>query len=160
MILIDNDSESEFEQEESELEQEEIVEAKEIRDKKFLSDTVCEFISYAVGCMFGRYSLDVEGLVYAGGEWKNSKYKTFIPDSDNIIPICDDEYFNDDITCRFIDFVKTVYGEDTLDNNLKFIAEALDGNGTPKEIIRNYFLSEFFDNHCTMYTSRGAGKRQ
>jgi hypothetical protein len=68
-------------------------------------------ISYAVGCMFGRYSLDVDGLVYAGGEWDGSKYTTFVPDRDNVLPICDDEYFDDDIAGRFVDFVKTLYGE-------------------------------------------------
>ena len=68
-----------------------------------MRDEIVSLISYAVGCMFGRYSLDVDGLAYAGGEWDASKYKTIIPDSDNIIPICDDEYFDDDITGRFVE---------------------------------------------------------
>lgn len=116
-------------------------------------------ISYAVGCMFGRYSLDEDGLAYAGGEWNSSKYKTFIPDADNIISISDDEYFEDDIVGRFIEFVKVVYGEDTLDENLNFIASALGGKGKPKEVIRNYFLNEFYKDHCNTYQVIGSGKR-
>ena len=119
-----------------------------------LRDEIVSLISYAVGCMFGRYSLDVEGLAYAGGEWDASKYKTFPPDSDNIIPICDDEYFDDDITGRFVEFVRVVYGEDTLEENLKFVADALGGKGTPREVIRSYFLSEFYKDHCKTYQKR------
>ena len=119
-----------------------------------LRDEIGSLISYAVGCMFGRYSLDVEGLAYAGGEWDASKYKTFPPDSDNIIPICDDEYFDDDITGRFVEFVRVVYGEDTLEENLKFVADALGGKGTPREVIRSYFLSEFYKDHCKTYQKR------
>ncbi len=146
-------SENEFEPEE------EIVDAKEIRDQRFLRNTITEFISYAIGCMFGRYSLDVEGLAYAGGEWDETKYSSFISDKDNIIPICDDEYFDDDVTGRFIEFIKTVYDEKLLENNLNFIADALGGKGSSREIIRNYFINDFFKDHCNMYTSRGAGKR-
>lgn len=94
-----------------------------------MHDEIVSLVSYAVGCMFGRYSLDVDGLAYAGGEWDASKYKTFQPDPDNIIPICDDEYFDDDITGRFIEFVRVVYGADTLEENLKFVADALGGKG-------------------------------
>jgi hypothetical protein len=108
-------------------------------------------ISYAVGCMLGRYSIDKTGLVYAGGEWDTSKYRLFPVDKDNIIPICDDEYFEDDVTGMFVKFVETVYGKDTLDENLRFIADALGGKGTPKEVIRNYFLNDFFADHCKMY---------
>jgi hypothetical protein len=111
-------------------------------------------ISYAVGCMFGRYSLDVEGLAYAGGEWDASKYTTFEPDKDNIIPICDDEYFQDDIVGRFVKFVEVVYGKETLDENLKFIADALGGKGQPKDVIRKYFLNDFYADHCKMYQKR------
>ncbi|MGI6548410.1 MAG: BREX-1 system adenine-specific DNA-methyltransferase PglX [Syntrophomonadales bacterium] len=111
-------------------------------------------ISYAVGCMFGRYSLDVEGLAYAGGVWDAGKYKTFPADKDNILPICDDEYFDDDIVGRFVDFIKTVYGPDTLEENLKFIADALGGKGTPREVIRKYFLSDFYKDHCKIYQKR------
>lgn len=124
-----------------------------IRKADLVSD-VKSFISYAVGCMFGRYSLDVEGLVYAGGEWDNSKYTSFIPDKDNIIPICDDEYFDDDIVGRFVKFVEIVYGKDTLEENLSFIADALGGKGTSKEVIRYYFLNEFYKDHCKIYQKR------
>ncbi len=102
------------------------VEDKDVTVRKAdLGRDIRSFISYAVGCMFGRYSLDADGLVYAGGEWDNSKYSSFAADKDNIIPICDDEYFEDDIVGLFVEFVKTVYGVDTLDENLKFIADAL-----------------------------------
>lgn len=117
-------------------------------------DMIVSLISYAVGCMFGRYSLDVEGLAFAGGAWDDSKYKTFIPDEDNIIPICDDEYFEDDIIGRFIEFVKVAYGAETLEENLKYIAAALEGKGTPREIIREYFLKEFYKNHVKEYQKR------
>ena len=117
-------------------------------------DAIKSFISYAVGCMFGRYSLDIEGLVYAGGEWDSENYKTFVPDKDNILPICDDEYFDDDILGRFVEFVRVVYGTDTLEENLKFIADALGGKGTPREVIRNYFLNEFYKDHCKTYQKR------
>lgn len=117
-------------------------------------DEVTSFISYAVGCIFGRYSLDVDGLAYAGGNWDNSKYTTFAADKDSIIPISDDEYFNDDIVNRLVNFVKVVYGEDTLQENLKFIADALGGKGHPKEVIRNYFLNKFYKEHCKTYQKR------
>lgn len=119
-----------------------------------MRDEIVSLISYAVGCMFGRYSLDVDGLAYAGGEWDASKYKTIIPDSDNIIPICDDEYFDDDITGRFVEFVRKVYGDDTLEENLKFVADALGGKGTPREVIRSYFLNDFYSDHCKTYQKR------
>ena len=131
------------------------VEDKDVTVRKAdLGRDVRSFISYAVGCMFGRYSLDVDGLAYAGGEWDNSKYASFAADKDNIIPICDDEYFEDDIVGLFVEFVKTVYGADTLDENLKFIADALGGKGQPKDVIRNYFLSDFYSDHCKIYQKR------
>lgn len=111
-------------------------------------------ISYAVGCMFGRYSLDVEGLAHAGGEWNDSKYITYSVDKDNIIPVCDDEYFDDDIVGLFVKFVEVVYGKETLDENLNFIADALGGKDQPREIIRNYFLTDFFKDHCKIYQKR------
>ena len=161
-------------------------------------DVVVSLISYAVGCMFGRYSLDVEGLVYAGGNFDakycrwvgyfgdkvdesvdengqligggwagSSQYKydgvrkdgkwvaaSFPPDTDNIIPICDDEYFEDDMVGRFVKFIETVYGSDTLEENLKFIADALGGKGRPREVIRSYFLNDFFADHCRTYQKR------
>ena len=119
-----------------------------------LRDEIVSLISYAVGCLFGRYSLDVEGLAYAGGEWDSSKYQTIIPDADNILPICDDDYFEDDLTGKFVDFVRVVYGEDTLEENLKFIADALGGKGTPREVIRSYFINDFFADHCKTYQKR------
>ena len=122
--------------------------------KADLGRDIRSFISYAVGCMFGRYSLDVDGLAYAGGEWDAGKYASFAADKDNIIPICDDEYFEDDIVGLFVEFVKNVYGADTLDENLKFIADALGGNGQPKDVIRNYFLSNFYSDHCKIYQKR------
>ena len=114
-----------------------------------------QFISYAVGCMFGRYSLDEEGLAFAGGEFDKNKYIKFIPDEDNCIPITDSEYFSDDIVTRFVEFVKTVYGEETLEENLKFISQALSNkNDAPKEIIREYFLKNFYEDHLKRYKKR------
>lgn len=127
--------------------------------KADLQREIKSLISYAVGCMFGRYSVDVEGLCYAGGEWDVSKYKTIIPDADNIIPICDDDYFDDDIVGKFVDFVRKVYGEETLEQNLRFVADALGGKGTSREVIRNYFLNDFFADHCSTYSVTGSGKR-
>ena len=116
-------------------------------------------ISFAIGCVFGRYSLDYPGIAYAGGEWDDTKYKTIIPDSDGIIPICDDEYFDDDIVCKFVDFIETVYGKESLEENLKYIADALGGNGSAREIIRSYFLNDFFADHCASYSITGSGRR-
>ena len=131
------------------------VEDKDVTVRKAdLGRDIRFFISYAVGCMFGRYSLDADGLAYAGGEWDASKYASFAADKDNIIPICDDEYFEDDIVGLFVKFVKTVYGADTLDENLKFIADALGGKVQPKDVIRNYFLNDFYKDHCKIYQKR------
>ena len=150
------------------------VEDKDVTVRKAdLGRDIRSFISYAVGCMFGRYSPYKEGLFYAGGEWDYNAYEDaawitkgkpevlefykqthFMPDEDNIIPICDDEYFTDDIVGRFVEFVAEVYGEDTLDENLKFIADALGGNGQPKDIIRNYFMNDFYKDHCKIYQKR------
>lgn len=122
--------------------------------KADLQRDIKSLLSYAVGCMFGRYSLDIEGLVYAGGEWDASKYQKFPADEDNIIPICDDEYFEDDIVDRLIEFVKVVYGERSLEENLQFIADALGGKGSSREVIRNYFRNDFFKDHCKIYQKR------
>lgn len=112
-------------------------------------------ISYAVGCMFGRYSLYKEGLAYAGGNMDMNNYKYFIPDADNVIPVTDEEYFDDDIVTRFVEFVRQVYGESTLEENLRFIAESLPNKGdTPKEVIRSYFLNDFYKDHCKTYQKR------
>ena len=136
------------------------VEDKDITVRKAdLTRDIKSLISYVVGCMFGRYSLNTQGLAYAGGKFDNSKYKTYLPDKDNIISICDEEYFEDDIVSRFVEFIKVVYGEDTLEENLKFIANALDGNGNSREVLRNYFLNDFFKDHCNTYQVTGSGKR-
>ncbi len=120
-----------------------------------LHDEIVSLVSYAVGCMFGRYSLDEDGLAYAGGEWDESKYKTFIPDADNCIPITDEEYFEDDIVGLFCAWLKKVYGEDTLEENLDFIANALGNKGkTSREVIRNYFLTDFIKDHIKTYQKR------
>ena len=132
------------------------VEDKDVTVRKAdLGRDIRSLISYAVGCMFGRYSLNKEGLIYAGGKWDSSKYSTFLPDSDNCIPITDEEYFNDDIVARFVEFVKTVYGADTLEENLDFIAKALENKGdTSREVIRNYFLKDFYADHLKVYQKR------
>ena len=150
------------------------VEDKDVTVRKAdLGRDIRSFISYAVGCMFGRYSIYRDGLVYAGGKWNYNTYEDaawlcdgksdaiefykqthFMPDEDNIIPICDDEYFTDDIVGRFVEFVEAVYGTDNLDENLKFIADALGGKGQPKDVIRNYFLSDFYSDHCKIYQKR------
>ena len=131
------------------------VEDKDVTVRKAdLGRDIRSLISYAVGCMFGRYSLDKPGLAYAGGEWDASKYSTIIPDKDNIIPICDDDYFDDDITGRFVKWVETVYGSETLEENLKFIADALGGKGTPREVIRSYFINDFYADHLKIYQKR------
>ena len=120
-----------------------------------LQREIRSLLSYAVGCLFGRYSLDVDGLCYAGGEWDAGKYKTIIPVKDNVLPICDDDYLESDLTGKIVDFVKTVYGEDTLEENLKFIADALGTKGaTPREVIRNYLLTGFYADHCKIYQKR------
>lgn len=180
------------------------VEDKDVTVRKAdLVREVKSFISYSVGCMFGRYSLDKEGLVFAGGNfdeifWKyrgqaalnidgslpiggayagislaklhyaslrdNSDFLKatslkYEPDVDDIIPICDEEYFEDDIVTRFVEFVRVVYGTDTLEDNLSFIANALGGKGAPRDVLRNYFLNDFFKDHCNTYQVTGSGKR-
>lgn len=117
---------------------------------------VKSLISYAVGCMFGRYSLDKPGLVYAGGEWDAGNYQTFAADKDAIIPISDNEYFNDDIVARFVEFIRTAFGADekTLEENLNFIATALGGNGSARDVIRAYFNNGFYADHCKTYQKR------
>ena len=137
------------------------VEDKDVTVRKAdLQREIKSLISYAVGCMFGRYSLDVDGLAYAGGVWDSSQYVTFQPDKDGILPITDDEYFEDDIVALFVKFIETVYGKDTLEENLKFIATALTANSqrltakSPREVIRNYFINDFFADHCKIYQKR------
>ncbi|PNV62532.1 restriction endonuclease [Clostridium sp. chh4-2] len=123
--------------------------------KADLTRDIKSLISYAVGCMFGRYSLDTDGLAYAGGEWNDEKYRTFIPDTDNIIPITDEEYFPDDIVGLFCGWLKKVYGEDSLEENLDYIAHALGNKGnSSREVIRNYFLGDFIKDHNKIYQKR------
>ena len=150
------------------------VEDKDVTVRKAdLGRDIRSFISYAVGCMFGRYSIYKEGLIYAGGKWSYNDYENmawiaeekpeilsfyskthFFPDQDNIIPICDDEYFADDIVHKFIEFVSVVYGTENLHENIKFIADALGGKGQPQDVIRNYFLNDFYQDHCKIYQKR------
>ena len=132
------------------------VENKDVTVRKAdLGRDIRSLISYAVGCMFGRYSLDVDGLAYAGGEWDASKYSTFLPDADGILPITDEEYLEDDIVTLLCVWLKKVYGADTLEENLDFIAKALGNKGaTSREVIRNYFLKDFFTDHCKIYQKR------
>lgn len=133
---------------------------KYVRTKR---DEITSLISYAVGCMFGRYSLDVDGLVLAdqGDTVENYLRKmpdpasvSFMPDADNVIPITDEEYFEDDIVGRFVEFMRVAYGAETLEENLRFVADALGGKGTSRDVIRSYFLKEFFKDHCQTYKKR------
>ena len=150
------------------------VEDKDITVRKAdLLREIKSLISYAVGCMFGRYSIYEDGLIYAGGEFDfnsyiNKAYEAqnrpdvkefygnihFTPDQDNIIPICDDEYFADDIVGKFIDFIEIVYGSETLEENLRFIANALGGKGLSRDVIRDYFLNGFYADHLKVYQKR------
>lgn len=121
---------------------------------------IIELISYAVGCILGRYSIHSNGVAYAGGEWNVDKYKELLPDIDNIVPITDENYFNDDLTALFFKWTKYVYGENFFEKNIMFIADALDTKGeTYNEKIRNYFLNNFYSNHCIEYSITGSGKR-
>lgn len=133
---------------------------KYVRTKR---DEITSLISYAVGCMFGRYSLDVDGLVLAdqGDTVEDYLQKmpdpasvSFMPDADNVIPITDEEYFEDDIVGRFVEFMRVAYGAETLEENLRFVADALGGKGTSRDVIRSYFLKEFFKDHCQTYKKR------
>lgn len=133
------------------------VEDKDVTVRKAdLSRDIRSLLSYAVGCILGRYSLDKPGLAYAGGEWDAGKYSRFQPVTDNVIPLCDEEYFGeDDLVNRVVDFIKEVFGAASLEENLAFIAKALGNKGnTSREIIRNYFLKDFFADHCKIYQKR------
>ncbi|MDO4439436.1 MAG: BREX-1 system adenine-specific DNA-methyltransferase PglX [Eubacteriales bacterium] len=132
------------------------VEDKDVTVRKAdLQRDIKSLISYAVGCMLGRYSLDCVGLAFAGGDWDETKYKSFIPDQDNCIPITDEEYFEDDIVGRFVNFMRIAFGEDDLEVNLNFVAKALGNKGkTSREVIRNYFLNDFIKDHIKTYQKR------
>ena len=131
------------------------VEEKDVTVRRAdLGRDIRSLISYAVGCMFGRYDLGRPGLAYAGGEWDAERYSLFPADKDNVIPVCDDEYFKDDIVGRFVEFVRVVFGDETLEENLKYIADALGGKGQPKDVIRNYFMNGFYSDHLKLYQKR------
>ena len=115
---------------------------------------VRSFLSYVVGCMFGRYSLGTPGLIYAGGEWDSAKYQNFQPNKNEIIPISDAEYFDDDIISRLIEFLTAAFGQETLEENLRLIAEAVGRRGAPREAIRSYFINDFFSEHVKTYQKR------
>lgn len=156
--------------------------------KTNLRNDICALLSYAVGCMFGRYSLKKEGLMFAGGKMEDiyqfhsgkldssssldglfpmdGKSYYYLEEDDylingsNIIPITDEEYLEDDIVSLLCTWLKKAYGQDTLEENLDFIASVLDNKGnTSREVIRNYFLKDFFKDHCTTYSVTGSGKR-
>lgn len=131
------------------------IDDKEVTVRKAdLSRDIRSLISYAVGCMLGRYSLDKPGVIFSGGIWDASQYITYHADHDGILPITDDEYFSDDIVSLFVDWVKAVYGEFTLEENLAFIANAINVNGAPRDVIRNYFLNDFYKDHLKIYQKR------
>lgn len=118
-------------------------------------DVMKSLLSYAVGCLFGRYSLDTPGLAYAGGEWDASKYQTFIPDDDNVVPITDEEYFDDDLPSFICAWLKKAFGRENFEANLEFLTDALGTRGaTSKEKLRNYFLKNFYKDHCKTYQKR------
>ena len=165
------------------------VEDKDVTVRKAdLQRDIKSLLSYAVGCMFGRYSTYKEGLLFAGEPYSLQAFvdklndrpgtisadelerayrnegvvvdEMFFPDADNVIPITDEEYLDDDIVSRLCDWLKVVYGADTLEANLDYIAKALGNKGsTSREIIRNYFLNDFFKDHCQTYSVTGSGKR-
>ena len=165
------------------------VEDKDVTVRKAdLQRDIKSLLSYAVGCMFGRYSTYKDGLLFAGEPYSLQAFvdkmndrpgtisdeelerayrnegvvvdEMFFPDADNVIPITDEEYLDDDIVSRLCDWLKVVYGADTLEANLDYIAKALGNKGsTSREIIRNYFLNDFFKDHCQTYSVTGSGKR-
>lgn len=130
---------------------------KYVRTKR---DEIVSLISYAVGCMFGRYSLDKDGLVLANQGDTLADYlaqvpsPTYMPDDDNVLPITDDEYFDDDIVGNLVQWVRATYGEETLEENLRFMADALGGKGSAREVIRDYFVKEFYKDYCKTYKKR------
>ncbi|MCH3902415.1 MAG: BREX-1 system adenine-specific DNA-methyltransferase PglX [Limosilactobacillus oris] len=118
-------------------------------------DVMKSLLSYAVGCLFGRYSLDMPGLAYAGGEWDAGKYQTFIPDNDNVVPITDEEYFDDDLSSFICAWLKKAFGRENFEANLEFLTDALGTRGTTsREKLRNYFLKNFYKDHCKTYQKR------
>jgi len=126
---------------------------------RFRLDSIKELISYSIGCMMGRYSLDEPGLIYAHSDnegFDSSKYKSFPADDDGIIPVMDMGWFSDDASNRFIEFLKVVWLEGTLENNLQFMAESLGKKKgeTPIETIRRYISNDFYKDHLKTYKKR------
>lgn len=118
-------------------------------------DVMKSLLSYAVGCLFGRYSLDTPGLAYAGGKWDADTYQTFIPDNDNVVPITDEEYFDDDLSSFICAWLKKAFGRENFEANLEFLTDALGTRGTTsREKLRNYFLKNFYKDHCKTYQKR------
>ena len=133
------------------------VEDKDVTVRKAdLQRDVKSLLSYAVGCLFGRYAPETDGLMYAGGVWDESRYHLIHPVKDNVLPLCDEEYFGEnDLVNRVVEFIKEVFGASSLEDNLAFIAKALGNKGnTSREIIRNYFLKDFYADHCKIYQKR------
>ena len=129
--------------------------------KADLQREIRSLLSYAVGCMMGRYSLDQDGLILADQGSTVADYlaripnPTFMPDKDGILPFTDDEYFDDDVVAFTVDFVRVAYGEETLEQNLRYIADALGGEGRPsRDVIRDYYLKDFYKDHCQIYKKR------
>lgn len=117
-------------------------------------------LSYAVGCILGRYSLDSDGIMCTSHRMDKALYESFVPDEDAIIPITDEEYLEDDIVARLCTWLKIVYGDENLEENLDYISKALAGKGnSSRDIIRSYFLNSFFKDHCNIYSVTGSGKR-
>jgi len=114
---------------------------------------VFTLISYSVGCMFGRYSIKESGII------NTSKSEEPYFDKDNIIPISDDEYYSDDIINYFISFIETAFSKDKLEENLSYIASVIGGKGTSREVIRRFFMNDFFNSHCSNYSVVNMGKR-
>lgn len=126
-----------------------IRKADRVRDTK-------SFLSYFIGCMMGRYSLDVEGIACAGGEWDESKYQTFKPNNHGLVLLTDDRYFDDDIITRLREFLSVTFSPETVDENMEWIAESLTmkKNESSEERLRRYFIDEFFKDHVKTYQKR------
>ena len=129
------------------------------REKRFKADTMKELISYAIGCMMGRYSLDKPGLIYAHSGnigFDPSQYKIFPADKDGIIPITDTEWFDDDVLVKLVKFIKVVWDKETLEENLDFVAESLNRRSgeTSRDTIRRYFVNDFYKDHLKTYKKR------
>ena len=124
-----------------------------------LADTMRELVSYAVGCMFGRYALDKPGLILANQGETIEDYLNRVPepsfpaDDDNVIPMLDGDWFTDDIAERFRKFLRVTFGEEHYEENLQFIEKALGKNGKARDI-RNYFLKDFYSDHVKRYKKR------